>query len=275
MTATKRRLLSNPYKTRLWLSSLDGSIFCQKEIELWSYLAHWGVKGCDSYNYKLQAEIKRSRRQLQRYLRNLEYFFMLVIIPGWSQLEGGKFTKCLRDRKIYAMPWQSKKAWMAASLKKNLSPGGAIFGTLQKRTTKSSIRTPTSHIFSVESKIRQINQIQADGGLKYFPTDQSRQQKRPQQTQSQDSVPNPATPSGLIGTGGTVTTRSRGAPKFKQQLAGCNPAFSDLEKMIFIGHKNKYLQSGWSDKKAVSWANIQTEKYIKVKKTSKNPERNA
>jgi len=253
-----RRLLSNPYKTRLWLSGLDGSIFCQKEIELWSYLAHWGPKGCDSWNYKLQIQIKRSRRQVQRYLKNLEKHYLIVIIPGWSQLVGGQFEKCLRDRKIYAMPWQSKRAWISASVQKNLGLQGVIFDTLQKRIIKNDIKESAFKPFSDVEKMRIVFQIQKEGGLKYSAAEANPQHKNPPQNLSQGAAPNPASPSGLTG-GRLLRGASRAAPqKFQQQIKGCDPKFSDIEKMIFLGYKKKFLALKYPEEKAISLANIKT-----------------
>jgi hypothetical protein len=258
MEDSKRRLLSNPYKTRLWLSGLDGSIFCQKEIELWAYLAHWGPKGCDSWNYKLQKQIKRSRRQVQRYLKNLEKHYMIVIIPGWSKLAGGKFEECLRNRKIYAMPWQSKKAWIAASVQKNLGLQGVIFDTLQKRIIKNDIKESAFKAFSEEEKMRIVNQIQSDGGLKYSSDDKNHRSNKPHSIQSQGVALKPTSPSGLTGSR-LIKPVSPAAPqKFQKLIAGHDPNFSDVEKMIFLGYKKKFLSLNYPEEKAISLANIKT-----------------
>ncbi|GAJ12808.1 unnamed protein product, partial [marine sediment metagenome] len=131
-----KKLLSNTYKTRLWLSRLDGGIFCQKEIELWIHIAGWGEKGCDSWNCKLGKVIGKSPRQVQRYLANLEYHHMIERKRGWAELEGGRFVKILRDRRIRALPWETKRAWMLASLINRISLYHDKNVALQKRTHK-------------------------------------------------------------------------------------------------------------------------------------------
>lgn len=130
---------SSPYKTKLWLFSMNSDMFCKKELELWDVIASRGPKGCDAYNYRLSQEIHRSKAQVKRYLRNLKRHHLIWIVPGWARLQGDVFAEELRCRRIIALTWPNRRAWMAGSIQLSLLKWGVKNEPLQKSTSKTSI----------------------------------------------------------------------------------------------------------------------------------------
>lgn len=125
------------YKYRFWLGSLDHNTLNHRQFqELLSLLA-WGQDGCDSDNYYIAQEFQSlqhgpdgevrpvSIRTLQYDLRKLERNRLIVIIPGWSEIVGGKFVKRLRNRRIIVIPYKTKTDWLKARLKYDLSKIGS------------------------------------------------------------------------------------------------------------------------------------------------------
>ncbi len=136
---TPAQIWSNPYKTKLWMFSANSDTFCKKELELWDLLAGHGPDGCGKTNAELSRKIHRSRATIKRYLRNLKKHHMIDIVPGWAELKGGRFIKTLRYRRIIAIPWPSKRSWMAGSLQKMVEGVGSKMSHYQRRREKLSI----------------------------------------------------------------------------------------------------------------------------------------
>jgi hypothetical protein len=114
-------------------------MFCKKELELWDKIAGFGPRGCKDINTQLGSKIGRSRAQIKRYLRNMREHILIDVIPGFAELQGGKFVKPYRYRKIIALPWPTKRAWQAAAFKKMAGGVGSKMSHYQKRITKSNI----------------------------------------------------------------------------------------------------------------------------------------
>ncbi len=112
----KKSPWSNPYKTLSWLNRVNSRQFSKLDINLWDYIACWGKNGCNDRNYKLVRELHYSKRSIQRSIHKLERHRLIIVIPGWSDLEYGRFKKLLRDRRLIALPWPTKADWMRESI---------------------------------------------------------------------------------------------------------------------------------------------------------------
>lgn len=154
---------SSPYKTKLWLFSMNSDLFCKKELELWDVIASRGPKGCDAYNYRLGQEIHRSKAQVKRYLRNLKRHHLIWIVPGWARLQGDVFAEELRCRRIIALPWPNRQAWMAGSIQLSLLGWGVKNEPLQRSLSKTKINQ--SRDGSAEVAPRQESFPSNAGGL--------------------------------------------------------------------------------------------------------------
>ncbi len=135
---TAAQIWSNPYKTRLWLLSANSDTFCKKELELWDLLAGYGPDGCGDTNPRLSRKIHRSRATIKRYIRNLKKHYLVEVVPGWAELKDGQFIKTLRYRRIIAIPWPSKRSWMAASFQKMVEEVGSKMSHYSRRRDKIS-----------------------------------------------------------------------------------------------------------------------------------------
>ncbi len=145
---------SNPYKTRLWLFRYNSDTFCKKELELWDYIASFGKDGCGDTNPQFAAEIHRSRATIKRYLRNMSSHYLIIKRPGWAKLSGGKFVETLRYRRIYALPWPSRRTWLRERLFNDLRISGSKMSHFQQRRSKTPSWQVRKTLLSSDQKKR-------------------------------------------------------------------------------------------------------------------------
>ncbi len=136
------------YKYRFWLGSLDHNTLNHRQYQELIWLLAWGPEGCDSYNYRIAEEFRTRYRNpdgkdkpvcirtIRNDLRILERNRLIVTIPGWAQIAGGKFVKQLRDRRIIVIPYPTKTDWLKARLKHDLSKIGSRNRPGKKHTPK-------------------------------------------------------------------------------------------------------------------------------------------
>lgn len=110
---TPSQAWSNTYKFRLWLGSLDHELLNDRQKRELQYFAGWGPRGCSDWNYKLQLIFHRSKRTIQYDLRHLEKHSLIDIRGALG-----------KHRRIIALPFPNKAAWMAASIQQMLQNFG-------------------------------------------------------------------------------------------------------------------------------------------------------
>lgn len=202
---------SNPYKTKLWLFSLDSNLFSKKAMELWNFISGYGPDGCSDTNAMLAVAINKSERSVKRYLQTMKKHVMLDIRAGWAEIKGGQFVKTIRYRRIVALPWPTKKSWMAASLKVNIQGVGVRIehphkGIKKRVASHARVSGPNMAYYQ-----RRTNKICTEGAkqdseiLKIFHastrknTNREKEPEKAGNNLSRNSVPNPVSPSGLTG----------------------------------------------------------------------------
>jgi len=115
------------YRFRLWFGGLGGGIVNDRQRRLVLWLLAWGPKGCDSYNYKIAQAMRCSERTIQRDLRRLERYYLIVIDGALG-----------KHRRIKVLPWSKKRHWKRYGLDNMLSKWGDKVVTHQRRTRINS-----------------------------------------------------------------------------------------------------------------------------------------
>jgi hypothetical protein len=189
----KNQFWSSPYRTRQWLFGQNDDTFCKKELELWEHLAGFGRRGCKDTNAQLSSEVGRRKTQIKLYLHNMEENAIIARIPGFAHLDNGKYVGQYRYRRIVVLPWSTRRAWRVAWLEKQAR------GIGQKPTTKRSLAGQKPATNQKRSKTTKVKHKENATITRTDQHSNNAEAEKLGTDLSQDSVPNPASPSGLTG----------------------------------------------------------------------------
>ena len=150
-SSARSRAWSNPYRFRLWFSNQNTDLFNDRQKREVYHFLGWGPKGCDSWNYRLELEFHCSKRTLRNDLRHLEKHALIDIRGALG-----------KHRRIIAIPYPNRAAWMRAAVQETTRKLGARLGNLrrnrgakfcphQRRTSKTSINQSVDGLLFGES----------------------------------------------------------------------------------------------------------------------------
>jgi len=113
----------NPYKFRLWFGQWSPGVFTARQSALVLHFLSYGKRGCDSWNYKLARQFGCSIRTLQRDLRRLELYNVILIDGAWG-----------KHRRIRVVPLPKMRLFFQWAFQQMLKKQGDKFVTHQRRS---------------------------------------------------------------------------------------------------------------------------------------------
>lgn len=233
----KKKAWSSPYKTRLWLSNVDHSLFSDRQKRMWAYFAYQGRDGSDAWNYKLARKFHVSTRTIRRDISHLKKHCLIQIIPGWSKLAGGAFVEQLRYRRIIALPWPTRRIWMIESIKYNLREVARARVPIHSLKVDKNVRLQLS---LNKIKIMQTREPPAGPAMADL---------------SRGSASSTASPSGLTGSPRLRSSQAE-IPEPKTITPGKpDPALDPFGKLLYKLHFNELIEKGYRCHEATALAN--------------------
>lgn len=143
----------NPYKFRLWFSNQNTDLFNDRQKRMVYHFLSWGPRGCDSWNYKIALEFHCSIRTIRRDLRHLEKHALIDIRGALG-----------KHRRIIAIPYQRRAAWIRESCQRSLRRVGDKFVLHQRRTRRHSINQQHDEL----RYGRSLTDFGSVGGVEHF-----------------------------------------------------------------------------------------------------------